>query len=102
MAQGRRKHSPAFGARAALDAVKGDGTVAQLAARFEVHPSQIHAWKKALTEGAAGVFGNGQDQKAKNEAALIARLYQVIAWRGVFTRRRRLRQRPGPESPRLP
>ena len=39
---------------------------------------QIQAWKKALTEGAAGVFGNGQDQKARSDAALTARLYQEI------------------------
>ena len=78
MAQGRRKHSPAFKAKVALEAVKGEETVAQLAARHEVHPGQIQAWKKALTGGAAGVFGNGQDRKAKNEAALIARLYQEI------------------------
>ena len=78
MAKGRRKHSPAFKARVALDAVKGEETVAQLAARYEVHPGQIQAWKKALTEGATGVFGNGQDRKAKNEAALIASLYQEI------------------------
>ena len=78
MLKGRRKHSPAFKAKVALEAVKGEETVAQLAARYEVHPGQIQAWKKALSEGAAGVFGNGQDQKAKNEAALIARLYQEI------------------------
>ena len=78
MAQGRRKHSPAFKARVALDAVKGEETVAQLATRYEVHPGQIQAWKKALTGGAAGVFGNGQDQKAKSDAALVARLYQEI------------------------
>ena len=65
MAQGRRKHSPAFKARVALDAVKGEETVAQLAARYEVHPGQIQAWKKVLTGGAAGVFGNGQDQTVR-------------------------------------
>ena len=78
MSQGRRKHSPAFKAKVALEALKGQETVAQLAAKYEVHPGQIQAWKKALTEGAAGVFGNGNEQKARNEAALIARLYQEI------------------------
>ena len=62
----------------ALEAVKGEETVAQLAGRYRVHPSQIQAWKKALTEGAACVFGDGQDRKARSDAALTARLYQEI------------------------
>ena len=78
MSQGRRKHSPAFKAKVALEALKGQETVAQLAARYEVHPGRIQPWKKALTEGAAGVFGNGKDQKSRNDSALIARLYQEI------------------------
>ncbi len=78
MSQGRRKHSPAFKAKVALEALKGQETVAQLAARYEVHPGQIQAWKKALAEGASGVFGNGKEHKSRDEAALIARLYQEI------------------------
>ena len=78
MSQGRRKHNPAFKAKVTLEAVRGEETVAQLAARRQVHPSQIQAWKKALTEGVAGVFGNGQEQKVKSDAALIARLYQEV------------------------
>ena len=78
MCQGRRKHNPAFKAKVTLDTVRGEEPMAQLAARHQVHPSQIQAWKKALTKGAAGVFGNGQEQKAKSDAALIARLYQEI------------------------
>ena len=50
----------------------------QLAARYEVNPGQIQAWNEALVEGASGVFRNGKDQKAKNDVALIARLYQEI------------------------
>ena len=53
--------------KVALEAVKGEETVAQLAARYEVHPGQIQAWKKALTAGAASVFGNSKEQKAKNK-----------------------------------
>ena len=78
MSQGRRKHSPAFKAKVALEALKSQETVAQLAARYEVHPGQIQAWKKALAEGASGVFDNGKEQKSKNDAALVARLYQEI------------------------
>ena len=78
MSNGRRRHSPAFKAKVALEALKGEETVAQLAARYQVHPSQIQAWKKALTNGAAGVFSNGQEQKAKSDAALVARRCQEI------------------------
>ena len=78
MLQGRRKHGPAFKAKVALEALKGQETVAQLTARYEVHPGQIQASKKALTEGASGVFSNGKEQKSSNDAALIARLYQEI------------------------
>ena len=78
MSQGHRKHSPAFKAKMALEALKGQETVAQLVARYELHPGQIRAWKKAAKEGASGVAGNGKDQKSKNDAALIARLYREI------------------------
>ena len=78
MSKERRKHSPSFKAKVALEAVKGELTVAQLSARYEVHPGQIQAWKKALVGGAANVLGGNQDQGRKDEEALIARLYQQI------------------------
>ena len=78
MKQKRMKHSPAFKARVALAAIKGDRTVAELASRFEVHPSQIHAWKKALLKGAGQVFEVGGNQQEKEKESLIPQLYQQI------------------------
>ena len=78
MTGNRRKHNPAFKAKVALEALKGEETVAQLAGRFEVHPSQIHKWKREMAEGAASIFGSDHKQKKKDDAALVARLYQEI------------------------
>jgi len=78
MNQNRRKHSPSFKAKVALEALKGEETTAELASRFEVHPSQIRVWRKTLAEGAAGIFGGNQSWKKRDEADLVARLYQQI------------------------
>ena len=53
----RRNHRPAFKAKVALAAVKGEKTLAELAQQFDVHPNQITSWKAQLLDGAAGVFG---------------------------------------------
>jgi transposase len=56
----RRNHTPAFKAKVALSAIKGDRTLAQLAEQFDVHPNQITSWKAQLEEGASDVFGPGR------------------------------------------
>jgi transposase len=55
----RRNHDAAFKARVALEALKGERTVSELAAAYSVHPTMIHQWKKSLLEGAAGIFERG-------------------------------------------
>jgi transposase len=56
----RRAHSPAFKAKVALAALKGDKTLAELAQQFDVHPNQITDWKKQLQERVADVFDAGK------------------------------------------
>ncbi len=53
----RRNHSPAFKAKVAVAAIKGEKTLIELAQDFDVHPNQITTWKARLLDGAAGVFG---------------------------------------------
>src|SRR4051794_6704824 len=59
-------------------ALKGDRTVGELAGEFSVHPSPIHAWKKALLDGAAGVFESGSDREVKTSEIQVGELYRQI------------------------
>jgi len=59
----RRNHSPAFKAKVALAAPKGDKTLAELAQQHDVHPNQITQWKAQLLEGAADVFGQEKSEE---------------------------------------
>jgi transposase-like protein len=60
----RRTHTPAFKAKVALAAIRGEMTLAQLAEHFDIHPNQITQWKAQLQESAAGVFGPGGSEPA--------------------------------------
>jgi transposase-like protein len=74
----RRKHSPSFKAKVALEALRGEKTIAELASQYEIHPNQILQWKKTLAEQATGIFENKHVKKPKDEKALVNRLYQQI------------------------
>ena len=56
----RRRHDPEFKARVALEAIRGIKTIQQIGKEFDVHPVQASEWKRAMLEGAPGVFGLGR------------------------------------------
>jgi transposase-like protein len=74
----RRNHTPGFKAKAALAAIKGDRTLAELAEQFDVHPNQITSWKAQLEGGAADVFGPGGGNKTAQPAVDVKSLHAKI------------------------
>ena len=78
MAGKRKTHTAAFKAQVALAALQGNRTINELAGRFGVHPTLIHAWKKQLLGGAEGVFGNGAKAQASDAEAHQSELYEQI------------------------
>src|SRR4051812_5227078 len=78
----RRTHAPAFKAKVALAAIKGEKTLAELAQQYDVHPNQITAWKGHLVDAAAGLFGSGS---AAGDAAPVVDVKTLHAKIGELT-----------------
>lgn len=68
----RRNHSPAFKARVALEALRGEKTLAELATQHDVHANQITSWKSELLNRAAELFGSGTGAAADSEERIRA------------------------------
>lgn len=101
MRRPRRNHSAAFKARVALEALQGDKTLAELAARHDVHANQITIWKNELLGRAAEIFGNGSSAPPENQEK-IRELHEKI---GELTVERDFLERalgrfPGPSGKR--
>jgi transposase-like protein len=70
----RRNHGAAFKAKVAVEAVKGEQTLSELAQRFQVHPNQITMWKKQLLDRASEVF----DKDKKHQEPDVRELHAKI------------------------
>lgn len=74
----RKQHSKEFKAKVALEALKGQKTSNEIASEFEVHPSQINAWKKRARECLPEAFSRGPDREATQWETERDRLYRQI------------------------
>lgn len=74
----RKNHDGAFKAKVALEAIKGEKTMAQLSSEYGVHVNQIGQWKKHLLEELPGIFSDKRKKVEKQNEALESELYQQI------------------------
>ena len=74
----RKKHSKELKARIALDAIKGQKTMAELASEYGVHANQISRWKKQLLDAAPDAFSLGKDKETEQKEVERDRLYKKV------------------------
>lgn len=87
MSKNRRNHAPAFKAKVALEALKGEKTIHEIAARHQVHPTQVSQWRKQLLEGAGSVFsGSRAEHDPKERETLLAKIGQLTMERDFLDR----------------
>ena len=77
MIKKRKQYSPEFKAKVALTALRNEESTAELAVKFEVHPTMISNWKRELIESASELFDKGQKTKKQHDAT-VDELYRQI------------------------
>ena len=74
----RKKHTPSFKAKVALEAIKEQKTSAELASQYQVHPGQIRNWKATAAKGLIDLFSDKRKSRDQDQEELIQELYRQI------------------------
>ena len=74
----RRRFTAEFKARVALEALRGDRTIQEIAAKHKVHPNQVSTWKRRAIDGLGEVFSNGADKAGRDREAEVHDLHAKI------------------------
>ena len=74
----RKQYTSQFKAQVAIEAIKNQQTVAQIASEYGVHPTQVNQWKKQVLEQLPQLFTNGRSKAATDTDQLVAELYRQI------------------------
>ena len=74
----RRRFTAEFKARVALEALRGDKTIQEIATKHKVHPNQVSTWKRQAVDGLGEVFSNGVDRVRRDHESEIHGLHAKI------------------------
>jgi len=79
----RKVFTPKLKVKIALEALKGQRTIAEISSIYQVHPTQIAAWRRRLVADAEGIFSSKRKVKQKNNEEFVSTLYEQIGKKDV-------------------